>query len=155
MTKKFSHLIHSRCRSLPSAAALVFFFLPVSSAFAQAPAVGAGAPAASGPGANAPGSAAPAPGVSSGIPRPVPNRPLSLSDVVNIAVGSNSGLVLAQQRLQQARELIVQVNAQGRPQFSADAVDVYSSYRAFPPDIDKPGADESRSARGRADSAGG
>jgi outer membrane protein TolC len=136
MTKNFSFSIRlSCCRPLPSVAMLVFFFLPVHPAQAQSPAAGAGTPASSGPGSSAPASTGPAPGVSSGIPRTVPNRPLSLSDVVNIAVGSNSGLVLAQQRLQQARELIVQVNAQGRPQFSADAVDVYSSYRAFPPTL--------------------
>ena len=117
------------CRPLPSAAALVFFAAP-HLAFAQAPAVG--------PGSNAPAASGPAPGVSSGTPKPAPNRPLTLSDVVNTAVGSNSGLVIAQQRLQKAQELIVQVNAQGKPQFSADAADVYSSYRAFAPTLTNP-----------------
>ncbi len=138
MTKKPRTSFCFLFQPLPTAAALVFLFLPASSAFAQAPAGGTGAPATTGPGSNAPGATGPAPGVSSGISRSVPNKPLSLSDVVSIAVGTNSGLVLAQQRLQQARELIVQVNAQGRPQFSADAVDVYSSYRAFPPTLTNP-----------------
>ena len=120
----------SVCRPLPSAAALVFFFAAPHPAFAQAPAVG--------PGSNAPAASGPAPGVSSGTPKPAPNRPLTLSDVVNTAVGSNSGLVIAQQRLQKAQELIVQVNAQGKPQFSADAADVYSSYRAFAPTLTNP-----------------
>ncbi len=118
------------CRPLPSAAALVFLFLTAHPADAQAPAVG--------PGANAPAASGPAPGVSGGTPKPTPNKPLTISDVVNIAVGSNSGLVIAQQRLQKAQELIVQVNAQGRPQFSADAVDTYSSYRAFAPTLTNP-----------------
>ena len=117
---------------LPSAAALVFFFLP-QPASAQAPAAAGG-----GPGTGAPAASGPAPGVSAGTPKPAPNRPLTLGDVVNIAVGGNSGLVIAQQRLEKAQELIVQVNAQGRPQFSADAVDTYSSYRAFAPTLTNP-----------------
>ncbi len=119
-------------RPLPSAAALVFFFLP-HSAQAQAPATAGG-----GPGTGAPAASGPAPGISAGIPKAAPNKPLTLSDVVNIAVGGNSGLVIARQRLQKAQELIVQVNAQGRPQFSADAVDTYSSYRAFAPALTNP-----------------
>jgi len=130
MIKNFRFPTPPACRPLPSAAALVFLFLPGHSALAQAPTVG--------PGSNAPAAGGPAPGVSSGTPKPAPNRPLTLSDVVNIAVGSNSGLVIAQQRLQKAQELIVQVNAQGRPQFSADAVDTYSSYRAFAPTLTTP-----------------
>ncbi len=116
---------------LPSAAALVFFFL-TQSGHAQAPAAGGGT------GSGAPAASGPAPGVSAGIPKPTPGRPLTLGEVVNIAVGGNSGLVIAQQRLQKAQELIVQVNAQGRPQFSADAVDTYSSYRAFAPTLTNP-----------------
>ena len=138
MTKTSRNLLRPSHSPLPSAAALALFFLPASCVLAQAPAGGTGAPAATGPGSNAPAATGPAPGVSSGVPRPAPNQPISLSEVVSIAVGSNSGLVLAQQRLQQARELIIQVNAQGRPQFSADAVDVYSSYRAFPPTLTNP-----------------
>jgi len=130
MIKNFRFPTRPACRPLPSAATLVFLFLTAHSAGAQAPAVG--------PGSNAPAAGGPAPGVSSGTPKPAPNRPLTLSDVVNIAVGSNSGLVIAQQRLQKAQELIVQVNAQGRPQFSADAVDTYSSYRAFAPTLTNP-----------------
>ena len=118
--------------ALPSAAALVFFFLP-QLASAQAPATTGG-----GPGTGAPAANGPAPGVSAGTPKPTPNRPLTLSDVVAIAVGGNSGLVIAQQRLEEAQELIVQVNAQGRPQFSADAVDTYSTYRAFAPTLTNP-----------------
>ena len=98
MTKKSRTSFCLLFQPLPSAAALVFLFLPASCAFAQAPAGGTGTPATTGPGSNAPGATGPAPGVSSGIPRPAPNKPLSLSDVVNIAVGTNSGLVLAQQR---------------------------------------------------------
>ncbi len=131
MTKKTQFLMRSICRPLPpSAAALVFLFLTAHPADAQTPAVG--------PGSNAPAASGPAPGVSSGTPKPAPNRPLTLRDVVNTAVGSNSGLVIAQQRLQKAQELIVQVDAQGRPQFSVDAVDTYSSYRAFAPTLTNP-----------------
>ena len=108
---------------------------------AQAPGPGTAAPGgagASGPGTSAPGANAPAPGVSSGVSTPPPGRPLTLADVVNRAVGSNSGLVLAQQRLEKAQELINQVNAQGKPQFSANANDTYSSYRAFPATLASP-----------------
>ena len=110
----------------------MFFFLP-QLASAQAPATAGG-----GPGTGAPAASGPAPGVSAGTPKPAPNRPLTLGDVVNIAVGGNSGLVIAQQRLEKAQELIVQVNAQGRPQYSADAVDTYSTYRAFAPTLTNP-----------------
>ncbi|MGI4789831.1 MAG: TolC family protein [Janthinobacterium lividum] len=133
-----------RAVSLPPAAGtLLLFFLPtfLAPASAQAPAgVGpaTGGAAAAGPGSNAPAASGPAPGVAGGVPRPAPNRPLTLSDVVNSAVGNNSGLVIAQQRLQKAQELIVQVNAQGRPQFSADALDVYSTYNAFAPTLTNP-----------------
>jgi len=91
-------------------------------------AVGSGAPAGNGP----------APGISSGVPTPAPNHPLTLEDVVRIAVGGNSGLVAARQRLQKAQELINQVNAQGKPQLSAQGVDTYSSYNAFAPSLSNP-----------------
>ncbi len=128
----FSLLFSRRSALLPSAAALMFVFLPQPGR-GQAPATAGG-----GPGTGAPAASGPAPGVSAGTPKPTPNRPLTLSEVVNIAVGGNSGLVIAQQRLQKAQELIVQVNAQGRPQFSADAVDTYSTYRAFAPTLTNP-----------------
>jgi len=63
---------------------------------------------------------------------------VTLADVVARAVGGNSGLVTARQRLQKAQELIVQVNAQGRPQFRADAADTYTSYPAFAPTLPNP-----------------
>ena len=129
-------LAQSLSLPLSAAAASLFFLAAIIPASAQAPA--AGSPAAGGPGSGAPASSGPAPGVSGGIPKPAPNRPLSLSDVVNIAVSGNSGLVIARQRLQKAQELIVQVNAQGRPQFSADAIDTYSSYWAFAPTLSTP-----------------
>ena len=70
---------------------------------------------------------------------PLPTgKPLTLADVVNTAVGGNSGLVLARQRLQKAQELIVQVTAQGRPQFRADAADTYTTYNTFAPTIPNP-----------------
>ena len=132
-----------RRRSLPPSAATLCLFLGAAllpRVAAQAPSAGPGngTPAAVGPGSGAPAGSGPPPGVSGGTPKPTPNRPLTLGDVVNIAVGDNSGLVIARQRLEKAQELIVQVNAQGRPQFSADAVDTYSSYRAFAPTLTNP-----------------
>lgn len=100
----------------------------------QAPASTSTATAAAAPGANGPATA-----VSSGLTVPIPNRPLTLADVVAIAVGNNSGIVAARQRLQKAQELIAQVNAQGRPQIGADAIDNYSTYRTFPPVLAAPG----------------
>ncbi len=129
MTKRISS--STARRTLPPISVLVLFLLPTLTASAQAPVV-------SGPGGGAPAAGGPAPGVSAGTPKPVPSRPLSLADVVNIAVGGNSGLVIARQRLQKARELIIQVNAQGRPQFSGAAVDTYSSFRAFAPILTVP-----------------
>ncbi len=61
-----------------------------------------------------------------------------MADVVARALGGNSGLLAARQRLQKAQELIAQVNAQARPQIRADATDVYSSYNAFPPTLATP-----------------
>ena len=114
-------------------------FLP--SVTAQAPAtggLGTGAAGGAALGSNAPGANSPAPGVGSGVGTPPPNRPLTLADVVARAVGGNSGLVTARQRLQKAQELIVQVNAQGRPQFRVDAADTYTSYPAFAPTLPNP-----------------
>ncbi len=124
--------------------ALLLFALPLAAAQsvrAQTPATGG--PATTGgaaPGGGVPGANAPVPGVSGGIPTaPVPTgKPLTLADVVNTAVGGNSGLVLARQRLQKAQELIIQVKAQGRPQFRADAADTYTTYNAFAPILPNP-----------------
>ncbi|MGO8670828.1 MAG: TolC family protein [Capsulimonadaceae bacterium] len=60
---------------------------------------------------------------------------LTLADVVRIAVGNNTGLIAARQRLQEAQELVAQVNAQGRPQISAYAQDTDASYKTFPPGL--------------------
>lgn len=76
--------------------------------------------------------------VSSGVPIAAPTRPLSLTDAVSMAVGNNSGIIAARQRLQKAQELIAQVNAQGRPQIAANAIDVYSSFSAYPPVLSTP-----------------
>ncbi|MBV9849886.1 MAG: TolC family protein [Armatimonadetes bacterium] len=144
MKSRLSQFCPPRRRGLCHAAVTVGLCLvagPAHHAVAQATGPGGAAPGgtgASGPGTSAPGANAPAPGVSGGVPAPPPGRPLTLADVVNRAVGSNSGLVLAQQRLQKAQELINQVNAQGRPQFSANANDTYASYRAFPPTLTSP-----------------
>lgn len=124
--------------------ALLLFALPLAAALparAQTPATGG--PAATGgaaPGGGAPGANAPIPGVAGGVPNaPVQTgKPLTLADVVNTAVGGNSGLVLARQRLQKAQELIIQVKAQGRPQFRADAADTYTTYNAFAPVLPNP-----------------
>ena len=48
-----------------------------------------------------------------------------------MAVNNNSSAILAQQRLQKAQELIDQVNAQARPQITANVVDTYSSTSTF------------------------
>ncbi len=56
---------------------------------------------------------------------------LTLAQVVALAVNSNSNVQLARQRLQRAQELIVQVNAEGRPQVSANLIDTYSSQNTF------------------------
>ena len=126
-------------------ASTLFVFLPVLAflppATAQAPAtggVGTGAAGGAAPGSNAPGANSPAPGVGGGVVAPPPNRPLTLAEVVSRAVGGNSGLVTARQRLQKAQELIVQVNAQGRPQFRADGANTYTSYPAFSPLLPNP-----------------
>ncbi len=126
--------------------ATLFFTLPALAslpAHAQAPATGGpgtGTTGGAAPGGGAPGTNAPAPGVAGGVPNaPLPpGKPLTLADVVSTAVGGNSGLVLARQRLQKAQELIVQVTAQGRPQFRADAADTYTTYNAFAPTLPNP-----------------
>lgn len=135
-------MIRSR-RAFTASTLLLLFpalaFLP--SAGAQTPAtggLGTGVGGGAAPGGNAPGANAPAPGVAGGLATPPPNRPLTLADVVARAVGGNSGLVTARQRLQKAQELITQVNAQGRPQFRADAADTYTSYSAFAPTLPNP-----------------
>jgi outer membrane protein TolC len=67
---------------------------------------------------------------------------LSLADVVNIALGNNMAVIQAQQRLEQSREQIVQVDAQNRPQLRGDASDTYNSYttttNAFGPTVQNP-----------------
>lgn len=124
--------------------ALLLFALPLTVSLpvhAQAPATGGpGTTGGAAPGGGAPGANAPTPGVAGGVPNaPLPTgKPLTLADVVNTAVGGNSGLLLARQRLQKAQELIVQVKAQGRPQFRADAADTYTTYRAFAPTLPNP-----------------
>lgn len=134
----------TRSRRALTASTLLALFPALTSlppATAQAPAtggVGTGAAGGAAPGSNAPGANSPTPGVGAGLATGVPNRPLTLADVVSRAVGGNSGLVTARQRLQKAQELIVQVNAQGRPQFRADGADVYTSYRAFAPTLPNP-----------------
>ncbi len=62
-----------------------------------------------------------------GAPGPV----LTLDQVVALAVNNNSNVQLARQRLQKAQEQIVQVDAQGRPQVSANLIDTYSSQATF------------------------
>ena len=126
--------------------AILFLTLPVLAslpAHAQAPATGGpgtGTTGGAAPGGGAPGANTPTPGVAGGVPNaPLPpGKPLTLAEVVNTAVGGNSGLVLARQRLQKAQELIVQVTAQGRPQFRADAADTYTTYNTFAPTIPNP-----------------
>lgn len=56
---------------------------------------------------------------------------LTLAQVVALAVNSNTNVQLARQRLQRAQELILQVNAEGRPQVSANLIDTYSSQNTF------------------------
>jgi len=51
--------------------------------------------------------------------------------VVALAVNSNSNVQLARQRLRRAQEQIIQVDAQGRPQVSANLIDTYSSQDTF------------------------
>ena len=131
-------------RPLAPLLGLLLSFIPLCPAMAQAP--GAGGPGgttpsggANGPGATAPAANGPSPGVAGGVPGTTPSgRTLTLADVVALAVGGNSGLVVAHQRLQKAQELINQVNAQGRPQLRADANDTYSSYPAFAPTLPSP-----------------
>ena len=126
--------------------ATLFFALPGLACLpvhAQTPATGGpgtGTTGGAAPGGGAPGANTPAPGVAGGVPNaPLPTgKPLTLADVVNTAVGGNSGLVLARQRLQKAQELIIQVTAQGRPQFRADAADTYTTYNAFAPTLPNP-----------------
>lgn len=48
-----------------------------------------------------------------------------------LAVDGNSNVQLARQRLKRAQEQIVQVNAEGRPQVSANLIDTYSSQATF------------------------
>lgn len=77
--------------------------------------------------------------VSSGVPGATPaGASLSLADVVRIAVGNNSSLVAARQRLEIAQELIEQVNAQGRPQIGISADDVDTNYKTYPPYLSFP-----------------
>lgn len=60
---------------------------------------------------------------------------LSLNDLVRTALGVNTGLTAAQQRLDKAQELINQVNAQGRPQIRLDADDTYSTFPTGAPSL--------------------
>ena len=56
---------------------------------------------------------------------------LTLDQVVALAVNSNSNVQLARQRLKRAQEQIIQVDAEGRPQVSANLIDTYSSQDTF------------------------
>ena len=112
--------------------------LPV--AMAQTPAAPATPAPATPPtaAAVAPGSVIPAPGAvvvtsgsEAGATPGAAVRTLTLADVVNLAINNNSTAILAQQRLQKAQELINQVNAQAKPQITANVVDTYSSTRTF------------------------
>jgi outer membrane protein TolC len=58
----------------------------------------------------------------------VAQRPLTLEDVVEWAINTNSTVRLAKQRLQQAQEQIAQVDAQGRPQSHIEMMDTYTNY---------------------------
>ena len=62
------------------------------------------------------------------VVKPVPaTQTLTLDNIVTIALQNNSSVELARQRLLKAQESIVQVEAQGRPQVSADLTDTLSS----------------------------
>ncbi|MGO8670558.1 MAG: TolC family protein [Capsulimonadaceae bacterium] len=84
--------------------------------------------------ANPAGLPASPPATSQG-PAASPQQGLTLADVVRIALGNNTGLVAARQRLQKAQELIAQVNAQARPQVRLDANDSYSSFDTTAPSL--------------------
>ena len=55
----------------------------------------------------------------------------TLNDVLRIALQNNSSIVLARQRLRRADQLLPQVDAQARPQITANLTDTYSSYDTF------------------------
>lgn len=93
--------------------------MPVQPAPAAAPANPTALPAPSSP---APADSTPS------TPPAAPGIQLTLPDVVRMAIGNNTGLIAARQRLQKAQELIAQVNAQSRPQVRLDANDTYSSF---------------------------
>lgn len=145
----FNHMnridLHSRRGIRPAtlsilivATAMLSTFLTPNPVLAQ---IGSAAPsgaAGAAVGSGAPGGAGPAASVGGGVPTTTPTHPLTLTDVVNIAVGNNSGIVAARQRLQQAQELINQVNAQGKPQIGAFGSDILTNYRAYPPVLATP-----------------
>jgi outer membrane protein len=72
------------------------------------------------------------------------NRPVSLTldQVVNIAVASNTNVVLAKERLAEAAEGINQIDAQGKPQLGSNVADTYSTFAesvaAFGPVVSNP-----------------
>ncbi len=104
-----------------------------------APSVPAAAPSVPQPPAVAPGATVGTPGATIGTaitrgtsgPAGASGPVLTLDQVVALAVSNNSNVQLARQRLQRAQEQIVQVNAEGRPQVSANLIDTYSSQDTF------------------------
>jgi outer membrane protein len=65
--------------------------------------------------------------ITQGASGPPGSRLFTLDQVVALAVDNNSNVQLARQRLQRAQQDIVQVDAEARPQVSADVIDTYSS----------------------------
>jgi len=58
-------------------------------------------------------------------------RVLTLDQVLAIALGSNSAVVLSREKLVRAQQLINEADAQGLPQIRLDVVDTYSSNKTF------------------------
>jgi len=58
-------------------------------------------------------------------------RILTLDQVLAIALGSNSAVVLSREKLVRAQQLINEADAQGLPQIRLDLVDTYSSNKTF------------------------
>ncbi len=84
-----------------------------------------------------------APGAVTTVPA-TPGQPivLTLDQVVNIAVNSNTNVVLARQRYSEAVEGVNQINAQGKPQLGSNIADTYSTFAessaAFGPVVANP-----------------
>ena len=66
-----------------------------------------------------------------GTPAASVARVLNINQALTLALGNNSTIILAQQRLQKANEYINQLNAQEKPQFSSSVVDTLSSEKGF------------------------